>query len=126
MAAPSPKIAFVVTTAPNVNLTATAINIVSTALSSGYEVVGVFFYQQGVLNAAAHVSIPNDEFQAAASWQTLHETYNLPLHVCTTAAEKHGLNDELTEGSNIAKSFTISGLGELVELTVSAEKVIQL
>jgi tRNA 2-thiouridine synthesizing protein D len=122
------KLALVVTTPPNSNLTTTAINLVRAALDSDVSIIGVFFYQDGVLNAAKYLSIPSDEFQTLAQWQQLNSEYNVPLYLCITAAEKRGLSDELNnhESSNIDSAFTVSGLGELVELTSKAERVVQL
>lgn len=122
------SLALVVTTPPNNNLTTTAINLVRAAINNGVSVIGVFFYQDGVLNAAKNLSIPSDEFQTLSQWQQLNSKYNVPLFLCITAAEKRGLTDELTniELSNIHQAFTVSGLGELVELTSNADRVVQL
>lgn len=121
-------LALVVTTPPNSNLTTTAINLVKTAVEKGVAIVGVFFYQDGVLNAAKHLSIPTDEYQTLQHWQQLNREFDVPLYLCVTAAEKRGLTDELgkNENSNIDQAFTVSGLGELVELTSKAERVVQL
>jgi len=122
------KLAFVITTPPNSNLTATAINMITTALKMDIKIVGVFFYQSGVLNGSKHLAVPNDEYQAVKQWQQLHCEYNLSLHLCATAAEKHGLSDDMDEKnrSNINNVFTLSGLGELVELNDKADRLIQL
>ena len=122
------SLALVVTTPPNSNLTTTAINLVRAAINNGVSVLGVFFYQDGVLNAAKNLSIPSDEFQTLSQWQQLNSKYNVPLFLCITAAEKRGLTDELTnnELSDIHQAFTVSGLGELVELTSNADRVVQL
>ncbi|MFT5813990.1 MAG: tRNA 2-thiouridine synthesizing protein D [Psychroserpens sp.] len=121
-------LALVVTTQPNSNLTTTAINLVWAAIESGVSVIGVFFYQDGVLNAAKHLSIPTDEYQTLKQWQKINREYGVPLYLCITAAEKRGLSDELDnhEVSSIDPVFTVSGLGELVELTSKAERVVQL
>lgn len=121
-------LALVVTTPPNSNLTTTAINLVKTAVEKRVAIVGVFFYQDGVLNAAKHLSIPTDEYQTLQHWQQLNREFDVPLYLCVTAAEKRGLTDELgkNENSNIDQAFTVSGLGELVELTSKAERVVQL
>lgn len=121
-------LAFVVTTPPNSNLTTTAIKLVQAAIENGVSIIGVFFYQDGVLNAAKHLSIPSDEYQTLQLWQKINSEYSVPLYLCITAAEKRGLSDELgnSERSNINKAFTVSGLGELVELTCKAERVVQL
>lgn len=122
------NIAFVITTPPNSNLTATAINMITAALSMKLSVVGVFFYQDGVLNGSQHLALPNDEYQAHQQWQQLHHTYNLPLHLCATAAEKRGLSDDIDDNkaTNVHEAFTLSGLGELVELNIKADRLIQL
>lgn len=121
-------LAIIVTTPPNSNLTTTAIELIKNAIENNVSVIGVFFYQDGVLNAAKHLSIPSDEFQTLKQWQQLTSEHNVPLHLCISAAEKRGLTDELSsnELSNIDKLFTVSGLGELVELTSKAQRVVQL
>lgn len=125
------KLAVVVTTPPYSNLTITAIDYVETALSQGIDVIGVFFYQDGAIHANDNVNVASDEYQAIKHWQKLHNDYDLPLHLCITAAEKRGIvwddltNTEKTEQSNINDIFTVSGLGELVELSTHATRLVQ-
>jgi tRNA 2-thiouridine synthesizing protein D len=117
------KLAVVVTTPPYSNLSVTALDYVDTALKSGVEIVGVFFYQDGVIHANQQVQIASDEFQCIKQWQVLQNKFKLPLHLCVTAAEKRGLSDE--EPKNIHPSFTVSGLGELVELVNKSDRLVQ-
>jgi len=119
------KLAIIITTPPLNNLTTTAIDIVHSAIVQGIEIVGVFFYQDGVLNANKNIQIPSDEFQILHAWQQLKQQHNIALHLCITAAEKRGLVCE-GEQLTVDDAFCISGLGELVELTNSADRVIQL
>lgn len=119
------SLAVIITTHPNSNLTATALNYIELALEQGVNILGVFFYQTGVLNANEYIALASDEFQTTQQWQLLHQKYQLPLHLCYTAAEKNGLSDEKAT-NNIAAHFTVSGLGELVELTSAADRVVQL
>lgn len=124
------KLAVMVTSAPHSNLTATALDYIQTAVSAGVEVIGVFFYQDGVLNASKHLTLPSDEFQAFPLWQKLHKENQLPLYLCISAAQKRGLSDEINESngqntSNINDIFTVAGLGELVTLTCDADKMVQ-
>ena len=118
------KLAVIITTPPYSNLSVTAIDYIETALKAGVELVGVFFYQDGVLHANANIQIASDEFQALSHWQQLHQEYKLPLHLCITAAEKRGISDEKNT-KNIHSIFTVSGLGELVELSTSADRMVQ-
>lgn len=121
-------LALVVTSPPNSNLTTSAIELVKAAINTGTTIIGVFFYQDGVLNAAKHLAIPNDEYQTLKQWQQLNSDNSIPLYLCITAAEKRGLSDDITsnEQTNIDQAFTVSGLGELVELTSKAKRVVQL
>jgi len=118
------KLAVVVTTPPYSNLSVTALDYIETALKSGIEVVGVFFYQDGVIHANQQAQIASDEFQCIKQWQSLHLTFQLPLHLCITAAENRGLSDD--NPNNIHPIFTVSGLGELVELVNKADRLVQL
>jgi len=117
------KLAVLVTTSPYNNLSVTALDYIEAALKSGVKLVGVFFYQDGVMHANKNNQIASDEFQAIQHWQRLKQSYKLPLHLCITAAEKRGMSDENLD--NIHSIFTVSGLGELVELSSMADRVVQ-
>ncbi|NQZ83837.1 MAG: sulfurtransferase complex subunit TusD [Colwellia sp.] len=125
-------LAVMVTTPPHSNLTTTAIDYIECAIQKGIKVIGVFFYQDGVLNASSYLSLPNDEYQSIKQWQRLNKEYDLPLHICVTAGEKRGLTDEIDDQTgkktqtNINDAFILSGLGELVELSSKADRVVQL
>jgi len=125
------KLAVVVTTPPYDNLTTTALHIIKAAIANRTTVIGVFFYQMGVLNAAKNLAIASDDFQTSNEWQQLAVEHNVPLHLCSTAAEKHGLMlEQSPQNTNelalINSHFTLSGLGELVELSSKADRVVQL
>lgn len=119
-------LAVVVTTPPYSPLTITAINYVKSAIQADIEIVGVFFYQDGAMHANENIAIASDEYQAIQQWQKLHKSHQLPLHICVTAAEKRGISCESFNGDKINKAFTVSGLGELVELSNKANRVVQL
>ncbi len=118
-------LAVVITTPPYSHLTITALNYIEAALTADVDVIGVFFYQDGVMHANADVSIASDEFQAIEHWQKLHQQYQLPLHICITAAEKRGIACNSLDNEKINQAFTVSGLGELVELTTKAARLVQ-
>ena len=119
------KLAVVITTPPYSNLTITALSYIEAALHAKIELVGVFFYQDGVLNANSKVHIASDEFQTIKRWQDLHKNYQLPLHLCITAAEKRGMTEDDDTCHLIHPAFTVSGLGELVELSTTADRLVQ-
>ncbi|MDO6446923.1 sulfurtransferase complex subunit TusD [Colwellia sp. 1_MG-2023] len=120
--------AVIITTPPTSHLTQTAFQLIETALRQHSKVIGVFFYQSGVLNASQYLSIPNDEFPLQKKWQQLNKDHAVPYYLCSTAAEKHGLikADEPMSTSLLMDEFTIAGLGELVELSLKADRVVQL
>ncbi|MEW6997159.1 sulfurtransferase complex subunit TusD [Colwelliaceae bacterium BS250] len=120
--------ALIISTAPTDNKTYTALMFANAIIEQGHNINGVFFYQQGVLNANAYVQTPSDEVNLLTKWQEFTQTTNVALHMCITAAERRGLTDSNDDGmqNNIDKCFTISGLGELVVLTSAADKVVQL
>jgi len=122
------KFALVITTKPTDPKTITSLNIAHSIVEQQHELLGVFFYQEGVLNASKYLCVPNDEFQTPLKWQEFSQKTGITLHLCSTAAEKHGLIEEteLEDFEHISPAFQISGLGQLVELTTSAERVIQL
>lgn len=123
------KLALMVTSPPHNNNSATALAFAEQALlNKNVELIGVFFYQDGVLTANKNVVLPNDELQAVNAWKRLYQQYQLPLHLCISAGEKRGLSDHNDDNkiANISPEFTVSGLGELVSLTTMADRVVQL
>lgn len=120
--------ALIVSTPPTDNKTHTALAFAKQLICSGHRLLGVFFYQDGVINANAYVQTPTDEINPLLVWQSFAKQSEVALHLCVSAAERRGLTDskELTVSPNIADGFIISGLGELVVLTNKADKVIQL
>ena len=118
-------LAVVITTPPYSPLTITALSYVEAALVAGINVIGVFFYQDGVMHANKDINIASDEYQAIAHWQRLQQQYQLPLHICITAAEKRGIACDAIDNEEVNQAFTVSGLGELVELTTKASRLVQ-
>ena len=118
-------LAVVITTPPYSHLTITALTYVEAALVAGINVIGVFFYQDGVMHANEDISIASDEYQAIAHWQRLQQQYQLPQHICINAAEKRGIACDAIDNDKINNAFTVSGLGELVELTTKASRLVQ-
>ncbi|WNC70562.1 sulfurtransferase complex subunit TusD [Thalassotalea psychrophila] len=120
--------ALVVTTSPIDNKTNTALAFAEQLLADGHILKGIFFYQDGVLNANKYVQTPSDELNLLTAWAEFNKKTSTPLHLCYTAGERRGLTDSDDDqfNHNIHPAFTISGLGELVVLTCAASKVVQL
>jgi len=104
---------------------------VKTALEMGYEVVRVFFYQEGVYHAFRYMSPPDDEQNISRLWSELAEDYALDLVVCISAAQRRGLletNEATRQGkhdNDVADGFMIGGLGLWMEAVLVADRFIE-
>jgi tRNA 2-thiouridine synthesizing protein D len=100
------------------------------ALLEGHEICRVFFYHDGVYNATAYSSPPQDDRNVMARWADLSKQYDLDLVVCIAAAKRRGLAG-IDEGrgensdSKICQGFRISGLGQLIDGISRADRWIQ-
>ena len=89
------------------------------ALAKGHEIRRVFFYNEGVNNASSLTEPPQDDRNIVARWSKLAEEHKLDLVVCVAAALRRGIRDE-----NLAAGFRISGLGQLVEAGIEADRLV--
>jgi len=89
------------------------------ALEKGYEIRRVFFYHDGVNNSSALTEPPQDDRNIVTRWSKLAEEHQLDLVVCVAAALRRGIRDE-----NLATGFRISGLGQLVEAGIEADRLV--
>lgn len=99
-------------------------------LEKGHEIFRVFFYHDGVNNGTRFTVPPQDERNIQKNWTELGEKYGLDLVVCIAAAQRRGILDENEarrqgkDGDNIAPGFRISGLGQLVEAGIVADRLV--
>lgn len=89
------------------------------ALAKGHEVSRVFFYHDGVNNSTRLTEPPRDDRNIVNRWSKLAEEHQLDLVVCVAAALRRGIKDE-----NLAPGFRISGLGQLVEAGIKADRLV--
>jgi tRNA 2-thiouridine synthesizing protein D len=100
------------------------------ALENGHEIYRVFFYHDGVNNGTMYGVPPSDDRNVQAMWSKLAEEHDLDLVVCVAAAQRRGIMDEDEAkrhgkgASNIAPKFRISGLGQLIEAGIQAERLL--
>jgi tRNA 2-thiouridine synthesizing protein D len=99
-------------------------------LVQGHQVFRVFFYHDGIYHAVKYNTPPDDELQFTRLWRELSQLHNIDLVVCISAAQRRGLlcEDEAARqgkyGTDIADGFRISGLGQLIEATLVADRFI--
>lgn len=108
----------------------TAYNFTKAALEKGYEVFRVFFYHDGVNNGTRLTTPPQDDRHITNRWTELANKYDLDMVVCVAAAQRRGIVDadeakrQGKDVDNIAPGFRISGLGQLIEAGVKADRLL--
>jgi len=89
------------------------------AIARGHTIQRVFFYHDGVNNATRLTEPPQDDRHIVQRWSKLAEQHGVDLVVCVAAALRRGIKDE-----NLAAGFRISGLGQLVEIGIQADRMV--
>ena len=97
----------------------TAYQFAKAVVEKGHQVHRVFFYHDGVNNATRHTEPPQDDRHIVNRWSKLAEDHNIDLVVCIAAAMRRGIVED-----NLAKGFRISGLGQLVESGIQADRMV--
>jgi tRNA 2-thiouridine synthesizing protein D len=97
----------------------TAFKFATAALAKGHQIDRVFFYHDGVNNATRLTEPPQDDRHIVNRWSKLAEHHGIDLVVCVAAALRRGIKDEI-----LAKGFRISGLGQLVESAIQADRLV--
>ncbi|MEE8210675.1 MAG: sulfurtransferase complex subunit TusD [Acidiferrobacterales bacterium] len=107
----------------------TAYQFSKAALVKGHEVLRVFFYHDGVNNGTRLTTPPQDDRHITNRWSELAEQHGLDLVVCIAAAQRRGIVDpdeakrQGKDANNIASGFRISGLGQLIEVGIQADRL---
>jgi len=123
------KFAIQVNSSPNhCNAGQSAYHFIKSALELGHEIFRVFFYHDGIYHAFNYSTPPDDEQHLTTLWSELANQYNIDLVVCISAAQRRGLlhPDEASRqgklDNDLAAGFRISGLGQLLEATLVADR----
>jgi tRNA 2-thiouridine synthesizing protein D len=88
-------------------------------LARGHEICRVFFYNDGVYNANRLSEPQSDDRNLVKLWSKLGTENNIDLVVCVAAALRRGIKDEV-----LAEGFRISGIGQLVEAGIQADRFV--
>ncbi len=97
----------------------TAYHFTVAALAKGHEIYRVFFYNDGVYNSNKLSEPQTDDRNLVSLWSELAAEHKLDLVVCIAAALRRGMKEEI-----LADGFRISGLGQLVEAGIQADRTI--
>lgn len=107
-----------------------AYHFTEAALNAGHEIFRVFFYHDGVNNGTRMTTPPQDDRHIVDRWSKLAEKHKLDLVVCVAAAQRRGIVDvdeakrNGKDGDNLASGFRISGLGQLIEAGIQADRLL--
>ncbi len=107
-----------------------AYNFTRSALNLGHDVMRVFFYHDGVNNGTRLTTPPQDDRHITNRWSELAKQHDLDLVVCVAAAQRRGIVDQDEQkrngkdANNIADGFRISGLGQLIEAGIQADRLV--
>ena len=99
-------------------------------LAKGHEIFRIFFYHDGVNNATRLTTPPQDDRNIVNRWSKLAEEHKLDMVVCVAAAQRRGIVDEGEakrngkDATNLAPGFRISGLGQLIEAGIQADRMV--
>ncbi len=88
-------------------------------LARGHELQRVFFYHDGVNNASRFTEPPQDDRHIVSRWTKLAQEHKVDLVVCVAAGLRRGLVAE-----TLAPGFRISGLGQLIDSGIKADRVV--
>jgi tRNA 2-thiouridine synthesizing protein D len=108
----------------------TAYHFTEAALRAGHEIVRVFFYHDGVNNGTRLSVPPQDDRNVSERWSALASQHGVELILCVAAAQRRGLLDADEsrragkDSDNIAPGFQISGLGQLIDAGIQADRLI--
>lgn len=108
----------------------TAYHFARAALAKGHQIVRVFFYHDGALNATGLATPPRDDRNVTERWSELAKQHQLDLVACIAAAQRRGIVDadeaqrKGFDMDNLAPRFRISGLGQFVESAIDADRVL--
>jgi len=107
----------------------TAYHFTKAALDKGHEIFRVFFYHDGVHNGTRLTTPPQDDRHITKRWTALAQQHDVDLVVCVAAAQRRGIVDadeakrNGKDADNIAPGFRISGLGQLIEAGIEADRL---
>lgn len=111
----------------------TAYHFTKAALAAGHTIVRVFYYHDGVNNGTNLATPPQDDRDIVKRWSALSKAHNLDLVVCVASAQRRGIIDAAQvkrqakrhnkQAENLAEGFRISGLGQLIEAGIQADRL---
>jgi tRNA 2-thiouridine synthesizing protein D len=95
-----------------------AYHFTQSAINKGHEITGIFFYNDGVINANKLMDPPQDDRHISNRWGELGAK-GIDIVICIAAAKRRGLCEE-----NRAENMRISGLGQLATMIQKSDRLV--
>ena len=99
-------------------------------VNAGHELHRVFFYHDGVNNGTRLTTPPQDDRHIVNRWSELASQHDVDLVLCVAAAQRRGIADadearrNGKDADNLAPGFRISGLGQLIDTAIEADRLV--
>ncbi|HDZ8831725.1 TPA: sulfurtransferase complex subunit TusD [Aeromonas dhakensis] len=109
----------------------TAYRFALSVIEQGHRLSHLFFYQDGVCNGNGLHAPASDESNLVALWRELAIQQGIRIDVCVAAAMRRGVLDEQEAKGmgraqfNLEAPFCLSGLGQLAEASLIADRFVQ-
>jgi tRNA 2-thiouridine synthesizing protein D len=122
--------ALLVTAAPTHENAWHALRFCEAACAGGHRVSRVFFYGEGAYHGNSLQAPPQDEPDLYLAWSALADAHGIELVVCVAAGLKRGVLDAdgarrmEKAAANAGPAFVISGLGQLIEAMIEADRLV--
>ncbi len=107
-----------------------ALHFARAVIDKHHEIVRVFFYQDGVYTGNNAIAPPQDEPDIRKMWSDFARENQIELIVCIASALRRGMLDKTEakryekSGANLDQGFTISGLGQLIDAGLNADRLV--
>lgn len=115
------RFALLISQSPYTSSSRHGLQFAQAVLQRGHQLLGLFFMDAGVLNASALQRPASDEYPLLGYWQNLAINQQVPLYLCASAAERFGVDTSPA----LAEPFQITGLGQWIELSQQADRVLR-
>ena len=108
----------------------TAYHFSRAAIDRGHQIYRVFFYHDGVYNANGLAAPPRDETDIVSRWSSLAEDHQVDLVICVASALRRGILNATEAaryekpGASLAPGFNLSGLGQLIDAGLNADRLV--
>lgn len=107
-----------------------ALKFARAVLKQGHTLSRVFFYEDGVYTANVLSTPPQDEPDITKMWSEFALEHGIDLVICVASALRRGIVDSTEaeryekSAENIAPGFVISGLGQLIDSALNADRLV--